>query len=128
MGLYKRILIQEGFPETRAEDIERGINLLHKAICFLDNERNKLFWSKTVETRLYEFAKLEGLNEVNSRQNSCGGATMIKYVQSIGTWRENERLIPRKITRQNDDTEIKKLCAKYLQEETQNQEGSACSN
>ena len=62
MRLYKEHLIREGFPDTRAEDIERGIDYLHKAICFLDNERNKLFWNKTVETRLYEFAKLEGLN------------------------------------------------------------------
>mgnify|MGYP001611540048 CR=1 FL=1 len=50
---------------------------------------------------------------------------MIKYVQIVGPWRENPKLIPRKITR---DAELKKLCAKFLQVEIQNQEVRVCSN
>jgi len=63
MGLYAQELLKEGFATTRIEDIERGINYLHKAICYLDRDNRKLFWTKSVEQRLMEFAVVEELNK-----------------------------------------------------------------
>ena len=63
MGLYAKELIKEGFAKTRVEDIERGITFLHNAICLLDSENNILFWGKTVEKRLKEYAEVEELNK-----------------------------------------------------------------
>ncbi len=45
---------------------------------------------------------------------------MVKCIQIAGTWRENQRLKSKKILRQNADAELKKLCAKYLQGNSEN--------
>ena len=45
---------------------------------------------------------------------------MVKYIQIAGTWRANQWLKPKKISRQNADAELKKLCAKYLQDNSEN--------
>lgn len=44
---------------------------------------------------------------------------MMREIQIAGTWREDRRTTTRKIPRQHADAELKRLCGKYLQENSE---------
>lgn len=62
MFIYKDKLESEGFSNTRSLAIAMAVKDLHSAICLLDNRNLNLFWSKTIEERLKEYAESEELN------------------------------------------------------------------
>jgi hypothetical protein len=60
--LYTKSLISEEMADTRATDISVAMNSLHSAIAKLDNENKKIFWSKNLDQRMFDFARIEQLN------------------------------------------------------------------
>lgn len=60
MSLYTEELIKEGIADTRAVDLDTAFSALHYAIAKLDNKNMRIFFSKTMNLRLREYAAING--------------------------------------------------------------------
>ena len=64
MSRYRNTLREEGLADTRVYSLADAIEMLHAAMCKLDNGNLALFRSKTIEQRLQEYAQTEQLRDV----------------------------------------------------------------
>lgn len=58
---YEDRLQTEGIAETRTEEIYEAIDNLHRALCKLDINGRRIFFSRTIRERINEFAEIEQL-------------------------------------------------------------------
>ena len=61
---YTENLKVEGLTAERAEKISEAFDVLHAAIAKLDTSSRMQFFSTSLETRLVEFAQVEGLMDI----------------------------------------------------------------
>ena len=60
---YKEKLEKEGIANTRTQRIVDALDTLHGALCRLDTNGSKIFFSKSIKERLNEYAKKRGMWE-----------------------------------------------------------------
>ena len=63
---YENMLLDEGITSTRTPSLRDAFNSLHSAVCALDRKNLKIFFSKSLNTRLSEFSKIEGCSDMES--------------------------------------------------------------
>jgi len=67
MSIYAKDLINEGITAERAESITSALDRLHCALSAVDYKRRQIFFETTIEQRLADYAKAEGLADVTAR-------------------------------------------------------------
>lgn len=60
IDLHKVALLEEGIVETHIPSLVEALDQLHTAVAQLDYTNRKIFFSKTVRSRLNEMAKIVG--------------------------------------------------------------------
>ena len=63
--MYKEQLAREGIAETRIDSLITALDTLHTALVELDGKNLKIFLSKSIISRINDFAKSEGLREID---------------------------------------------------------------
>ena len=68
---FREILENEGIAPSRVNELYKAFNALHASIAYLDCKNLKLFWSKSIEERLKDFAKSEQVIDITPNSESC---------------------------------------------------------
>lgn len=63
--MYKEQLAREGIAETRIDSLITALDTLHTALVELDGKNLEIFLSKSIISRINDFAKTEGLREID---------------------------------------------------------------
>jgi len=63
--MYREQLAREGIAETRIDSLITALDTLHTALVELDGKNLEIFLSKNIISRINDFAKTEGLREID---------------------------------------------------------------
>lgn len=63
--MYREQLAREGIAETRIDSLITALDALHTALVELDGKNLEIFLSKSIISRINDFAKTEGLSEID---------------------------------------------------------------
>ena len=63
--MYREQLAREGIAETRIDLLITALDTLHTALVELDGKNLEIFLSKNIISRINDFAKTEGLREID---------------------------------------------------------------
>ena len=63
--MYREQLAREGIAETRIDSLITALDTLHTALVELDGKNLEIFLSKSIISRINDFAKTEGLREID---------------------------------------------------------------
>jgi hypothetical protein len=61
---FDAVLSEDGIVGSRIPDLFKAFNQLHRAIARLDLRQRRIFWDKTLEERLVDFAESEDVLDV----------------------------------------------------------------
>ena len=61
---FDDVLSEDGIVGSRIPDLSEAFNQLHRAIAQLDLQQQRVFWDKTLEERLVDFAESEDVIDV----------------------------------------------------------------
>lgn len=64
MKSYEEIMNEEGIARSRTPEIEVALDKLHHALSKCDYSNRRAFFAKSIEDRLREFAKTQGIADV----------------------------------------------------------------
>ena len=63
--MYRNQLTKEGIAETRIDSLIKALDTLHTALVELDGKNLEIFLNKSIISRINDFAKTEGLREID---------------------------------------------------------------
>lgn len=63
--MYREQLAREGIAETRIDSLITALDTLHTALVELDGKNLEIFLRKSIISRINDFAKTEGLREID---------------------------------------------------------------
>ena len=61
---FEATLAEDGIVGTRIPPLAEAFNQLHRAIAYLDLQQQRVFWEKSLEERLVDFAESEDVIDV----------------------------------------------------------------
>mgnify|MGYP006886041464 CR=1 FL=1 len=63
--MYREQLAREGIAETWIDSLITALDTLHTALVELDGKNLEIFLNKSIISRINDFAKTEGLREID---------------------------------------------------------------